>query len=162
MKKPPVTRWEARDNRIQAKLFCKRKMICHNNQKFCCTLTDSHIVLLWDQLLGPKHDYFPCFHIRYGRKSCNVVTKWILNLGIIRKQNHMKNWQRYYILDYLKSDGRRSLIGLWDVEALTYYRQFAHRWRRAGHALPPEIFLVLISVSARSTPKAIVLLKRLG
>jgi hypothetical protein len=53
-------------------------------------------------------------------------------------------------------------IRLWDVEAPTFSRQSAHRWRclsalRAGRPLPPGRFLVLIS-----DLRAIVRLEGLG
>jgi hypothetical protein len=51
-------------------------------------------------------------------------------------------------------------IGLWDVEAPTFSTQSAHRWRwgcqpsaPAGRPLPPERFLVLISVKRLSRPQ---------
>jgi hypothetical protein len=59
-------------------------------------------------------------------------------------------------------------IGLWDVEAPTFSRQSAHRWRwgcqpdaPAGRPLPPGRFLVLISVSGWIDPRATVRLEEL-
>jgi hypothetical protein len=50
-------------------------------------------------------------------------------------------------------------IGLWDVEALTFSKKSAHRWRWGCHPYapaafyPPGRFLILISVKGRVDPQ---------
>jgi hypothetical protein len=60
-------------------------------------------------------------------------------------------------------------IGLWDVEAPTFFRKSAHRWlwgchpyAMAGSPLPPRRFLVLISVRGWVGPRDIALLQGLN
>jgi hypothetical protein len=57
-------------------------------------------------------------------------------------------------------------IGLWDVEAPTFSRQLARRWRWScqpytpwGRPIYPRWFLVLISIRGRVDPRAVMRLK---